>query len=219
MDVGQLEQLQKKIEEMVDAKTRNLQSSKDRKDSENQELRQKLDQIQKQIEDQRVQQEQVKQQYQYKSLEDQHKRELEEEGDTPFVRAKHNAEKQLYQANQWYVQNAARIENAIKHEQAYQLSEKTGVSMKDLLRARTPEEMQQIAESSAKTVELSKKIEELQKLIDERTNAQEFDQSPSSTGSGGDDHWYETTWPTILNPTKEQRERAKRIHEKYMLST
>lgn len=123
---------------------------------------------------------QERQAYDYQSLVARQQRELTDEGDTPQIRAKHQAEQENYQARAWYQENAPRLAEAEKHQAAYQLSEETGVSMKSLLDAKTPDEMKSKAEYLKENVDLKTRLEALEKQVQIQTPAQTFEEAPAS---------------------------------------
>lgn len=123
---------------------------------------------------------QERQAFDYQSLVVRQQRELTDEGDTPQIRSKHQAELENMQARTWYQQNAPRLAEAEKHQVAYQLSEETGVPMKSLLEAKTPDEMKSKAEYLKENVDLKTRLEVLEKQVQSQAPAQAFENAPTS---------------------------------------
>ncbi len=124
---------------------------------------------------------QQQQHYDAQTLAARQQRELQDIGDTPEIRAKHQAEQENHQARAWYQQNVPRMAEAEKHQAAYQLSKETGVSMETLLEAKTPDEMRSKAEFLKENVDQGKRIEALEKQITALTQPQTFENAPTSS--------------------------------------
>ena len=154
-------------------------------------------------------QQQERQVYDYQNLLARQQKELTDIGDTPEIRAKHQAEQENYQAKVWWQQMAPRFAEAERHQAAYQLSKETGVPMESLLDAKTPDEMKSKAEYLKENVDLKKRLEVLEKQMQIQTPAQAFESAPTSAvGLQGPAQTIAAYAAGDPNVTREQYEKA-----------
>jgi len=181
IDKAEVEPAKPKREEVKneDERYRKLQSEKDKRIAE----------LEKERDDVVRQRQEFEQRQKFDAIRQQQEQDKQQYGDTPQLRDLHARETQTLQFQQWIQQNSPKLEYLAQMQKAYDLAEKYGVSMKDLMVGKhaTPQDMELAAV----------KISSEKKLAETQENARQAQDFPTST-SGTAANWRElSAWEKL----------------------